>query len=380
MRIGFDASGILGQGGVDRYARELLRHVVQLDTKNTYTLLTRKRCAHEIQDLVAAGTNVEIRAKLPHHLMLGPNLAFVTRQIQKRIWRDVMSDVDLVHLTSQWRWLPPVRRLILTVHDLFPLYMNDIAHARHRKEYTQYVDTLVNRASMLLTPSDYVAETVAERYPKFASRIRTTPLAAGDEFKQTPSTEELRTRAGITHDTPYLLFVGRVDDRKNLERMLRAFISIPEASRGNVLFVLGLSGLREDIAEFKQRYALMLNHPAVRTVYQLSTADIVMLLSDARALTFASTAEGFGLPVLEAMCCGCPVLTSNTSSLPEVAGNAALLVDPYDEEAIRNAMLRLLEDDTLVADLRARGLERGKQFSWENTARLTLRAYEEALT
>ncbi|MDZ4745143.1 MAG: glycosyltransferase family 1 protein [bacterium] len=379
MRIGYDASGILGHGGIDRYARELMRYTVALDTKNTYAVLTRKSCAHAIREIVAGGHNVDVRAVLPHDMLLGPILEPITRQIQKRVWRKTMSDVDLVHLTSQWRWLPPVNKFIVTVHDLFPLTMDDIGDARRRVKFKRYLDTLVHRASMLLTPSHFVAETIVERYPHLASHIRITPLAAGNEFKPTPATNELRERAGITSESRYLLFIGRVDDRKNIERMLRAFLSIPESTRANTLFVLGLSGLREDIAAFKQRNERMLRSAAIKTVYSLTTTDIVMLMSEARAFVFASLAEGFGLPVVEAMRCGCPVLTSSLSSLPEVAGNAALLVDPYDEEAIRDAMMRLLEDDALVEDLRVRGLERGKQFSWENTARLTLRAYEEAM-
>jgi len=379
MNIGYDASGILGQGGIERYARELMRHVVQLDTKNTYVVLTRTRCISEIEALVAKGHNVDVRAGFYNDLMLGPQLSTITQQLQRRQWRRMMSDVDLVHLTNHWRWRPPMKRYVITAHDLFPLAMDDLSDAQFRPRFAGFIDALAPNAAMILTPSDYVAQTIADRYPKQASRIRTTPLAAGEAFKPTPATAELLARAGVAHDERYLLFVGRADDRKNIDRMMQAFLSISEAQRSGVRFVLALSGLREAIAAFKTRNATSLQNPAMRIIHDLTTADIAMLLTNAIGLAFATLAEGFGLPVLEAMQCGCPVLTSNTTSLPEVAGDAALLVDPYDVEAIRHAMLRMIEDEALCADLRTRGFERVKQFSWENTARLSIRAYEEAM-
>lgn len=380
MKIGFDASGIFGHGGIDRYARELMRHVVTLDTRNSYVALTRTRCEEQTRDVVENRKNVEIRTGLPHDLMLGPHLTSITRMMQTRVWRKTMSDVDLVHFTSQWRWLPPVKRFIVTVHDLFPLTMPNLVSEQQRDEFTRYLDQLVKRAALILTPSHFVERTIAKRYPEYATRIRTTPLAAGAEFVQTRISHELLTRIGLGKDDVFLLFIGRVDERKNIERMIRAFLEIPSAQRVGIHFLLGISGMREDIDEFKETNAGLLQNDAIRAVYGLSTDDIIMLLSQARALAFASLAEGFGLPVLEAMRCGCPVLTSNVTSLPEVAGDAALLVDPYNVVAIRDAMLRLIADDDLVADLRVRGLQRAQHFSWENTARLTLKAYNEVLS
>lgn len=379
MKIGFDASGILSHIGIDRYAREIMRHVVAMDTRNEYVVLTRTSCVEAIKALVAAGKHVEVRLGMPHDMMLGPMFRLITRQLQASVWRRRMSDVDLVHLTSHCRWLPPVTRFVVMVHDLFPLTLHDYWDEKRTEKFTRELDALVYNASIILAPSHYVEHTIAERYPQHASRIRTTPLAASAEFRPTPASAELLARAGLAKDDRYLLFVGRVDDRKNLERMMHAFLDIPASSRLGAPFVLALSGLRADIEKFKVRNAGVLRNSGIRTVYGLTTADIVMLLTQARALAFATLAEGFGLPVLEAMRCGCPVLTSLGSSLPEVAGDVALYVDPYDHDAIRDAMMRMLEDDALIADLKVRGLERAQEFSWDNTARLTLRAYEEAM-
>ncbi len=379
MKIGFDASGILSHIGIDRYAREVMRHVVAMDMRNEYVVLTRTSCEEPISALVAGGKHVEVRLGMPHDMMLGPMFRLVTRQLQKRVWRRKMSDVDLVHLTTHCRWLPPVKRFVVMVHDLFPLTLDDYWDDVRVEKFTRELDVLVHNASMILAPSQYVEQTIAERYPQHAARIRTTPLAAGAEFKPTAISAELLTRAGLTQDDRYLLYVGRVDDRKNIEGMMHAFLDIPVSSLRGALFVLALSGLREDIAKFKIRNAEVLRNASIRTVYGLTTADIVMLLTQARALAFATLVEGFGLPVLEAMRCGCPVLTSFGSSLPEVGGEAALYVNPYNHDAIRDGMMRLLEDDALIADLKVRGLERAQRFSWENTARLTLQAYDEAM-
>lgn len=379
MKIGFDATGVFGHIGIDRYAREVIRHVVALDTRNEYVALTRTSCEQPIRALVSGGKNVEVRIGMPHDLMLGPMFSFVTRQLQKRVWRTKMSDVDLVHLTSHCRWMPPMNRFVVMVHDLFPLLLDNYWDDARVEKFTRELDILVDNASMLLAPSHYVEKTIAERYPQHAARIRTTPLAAGADFKPTPISAELLSLTGLARNDRYLLFVGRVDDRKNLERMMHAFLDIPESSRRGKLFVLALSGLRKDIEQFKIRNAAILRNAGIRTLYGLTNNDIVMLLSQARALAFATLVEGFGLPVLEAMRCGCPVLTSFGSSLSEVGGDAALYVDPYNQDSIRDGMMRLLEDDAFVADLQVRGFERAQEFSWENTARLTLQAYEEAM-
>jgi glycosyltransferase involved in cell wall biosynthesis len=174
-----------------------------------------------------------------------------------------------------------------------------------------------------------------------------------------------------------MLYVGTVQPRKNLERLIEAFAmataSHTGASGGEQPLLLAIAGRRGWLSEAIDRRVAQLGLGGrVRFLDYVPDEDLPGLLSGATAFAFPSLYEGFGLPVLEAMACGAPVLTSTTSSLPEVAGDAAMLVDPTDTAAIAAALARLIADEPLRAELRARGLARAALFSWERCARETL--------
>jgi glycosyltransferase involved in cell wall biosynthesis len=185
---------------------------------------------------------------------------------------------------------------------------------------------------------------------------------------------EMRGRHGIAGR--YLLYIGTLQPRKNLDRVVDAFARLADnPALADVQLVLaGKRGWLYD-ALFAQVERLGLSGRVLFPGY-VPASDLPALLGGALAFVFPSLYEGFGLPVLEAGACGVPVITSNTSSLPEVAGDAALLVDPYDVDAIAEAMYRLVTDDALRAELARRGLENVKRFSWEKCARETLAVIE----
>jgi glycosyltransferase involved in cell wall biosynthesis len=170
---------------------------------------------------------------------------------------------------------------------------------------------------------------------------------------------------------PYLLAAGTLEPRKNLPRLIAAFAALPEEARGGRLLVLaGAPGW-----ETQETFASVSSHAQlVRTLGYVSDADLAALYRGADAFCYPSLYEGFGIPVLEAMRSGTAVLTSARSSMPEVAGDAALYVDPLDTADIARALRRLLADSALRGQLAQRGLERARRFSWEETARAVLRA------
>jgi glycosyltransferase involved in cell wall biosynthesis len=187
---------------------------------------------------------------------------------------------------------------------------------------------------------------------------------------------EVRARYGIVGC--YLLYVGTLQPRKNLDRVIEAFARLAgtPAFTDVKLVLAGKRGwLYDDLFAQVKRLGL-----TGRVIFPGYVADehLLALLSGAQAFVFPSLYEGFGIPVLEAGACGVPVITSNTSSLPEVAGDAALLVDPHDVDAIAEAMYRLVTDDALRAELARRGLENVKRFSWEKCGRETLAVILEA--
>ena len=175
---------------------------------------------------------------------------------------------------------------------------------------------------------------------------------------------------GLTRDS-YLLFMGTIEPRKNLSRLLQA--AELAGKRAGPLVIAGAHGWGSD--EVAARIQSLRRAGRVTYLGYVPDSARPALINGARGFVYPSLYEGFGLPVLEAMACGVPVLASNVSSLPEVVGSAGLLLDPGDVDAIAQGMIRLWEDEALRRDLSARGLEQARGFSWERTASQTLKAY-----
>jgi glycosyltransferase involved in cell wall biosynthesis len=276
---------------------------------------------------------------------------------------------------------PPTRtsRLVLTVHDLaFRLYPETAAHATRR--WLEALDRSLHRAVRIIVPSEATRDDLLAHYDVEPERVRVIPHGIeAERFRRPPEdvVREARRRQGI--DGPYLLFLGGIEPRKNLPAIVRSFGSID----GDVRLVIAGGSVPWN-PEGRQllESALDALPPSVRDRITLTgylpEPDKVALLAGAEALVFPSLYEGFGFPVLEAMAAGTPVLTSEVSSLPEVAGDAAFLVDPRSEEAIAEGIERLLGDADLRARLAAAGHERVGAFRWEETARRTARVLHEA--
>jgi glycosyltransferase involved in cell wall biosynthesis len=210
--------------------------------------------------------------------------------------------------------------------------------------------------------------------------IHVTPLAAHEQYRPIEDHEEVRSVLARYElaGRPYIIHVGTLEPRKNLCRLVAAFHDLKQQERGleHQLLLVGETGwMYEPIFETIQRLRL---ESQVRWLDYVPFEDLPALLNGADLMVYPSLYEGFGLPPLEAMSCGTPVVTSNTTSLPEVVGDAGILVDPERKEDIAGAMWRVISDQTLQATLRAKGFTRAKEFSWERTARSTLAAYEEA--
>jgi glycosyltransferase involved in cell wall biosynthesis len=185
---------------------------------------------------------------------------------------------------------------------------------------------------------------------------------------------EACARYGLGAPGSYLLYVGTVQPRKNLARLIDAFAQVARQEAGGAALRLVIAGKRGWLTEEIERRAAA-SGVAGQVLFPgfVADADLPALLSGALAFVFPSLYEGFGMPVLEAMACATPVLTSTTSALPEVAGDAALLVDPHDTEAIAEGIARLLSDAALRERLRERGMQRAAQFTWHRCASETLR-------
>ncbi len=287
------------------------------------------------------------------------------------------ANTALFHATEHL--LPPLRSIptVLTVHDLiferFPQY-----HKRlNRLFLTHAMPLFARRATTIITISQASRRDLVALYGVSPQKIHVIYEAPAPHFRPQPAAvvEAVRRRYGLPER--YILTVGTIEPRKNLSRLLAAFERVHAQGLVDTLVIVGQRGwLYED---FLQRLVESPARDAVILPGFVPDTDLAAMYTGATVFALPSLYEGFGLPVLEAMACGAPVLTSRAGALPEVGGDAALYVDPEDEEAIAAGLERYLRDSELRAEMRERGFKQADQFSWERTAQETLRVYQQLL-
>ncbi|MEA5462709.1 glycosyltransferase family 4 protein [Leptothoe sp. PORK10 BA2] len=251
-------------------------------------------------------------------------------------------------------------RFIVTVHDLIPLRFPAQFSAHLVGYFRYYVRQVAVQAEHIFCDSVATANDLTEFYGISASKI-TPILLAYDKGHFKPCQQEQKS---------YFLYIGRQDPHKNLPRLIEAFQRVYQANKGLELWLVGPKDKRYTPMLLEQAEAAGVGNN-VRFLDYVAYNDLPKLLGGAIALVFPSLWEGFGLPPLEAMACGTPVITSNLASLPEVVGDAAILIDPYNVDELADAMHLLAQDVPLQTQLRAAGLARAKQFSWEKTGQQT---------
>jgi glycosyltransferase involved in cell wall biosynthesis len=317
-------------------------------------------------------TTVRLRGAALLPALLGPGQLQLAYQARRQ-------DLTFVHdLTGL---LPlafcPAPRLV-TLCDAIPIIHPQVSTPLERLVYRCWLPIAVKSVQAVITLSRQSGADLVKRLGILERKVTVIPLAAGTQFRLLEEAEiqpALR-RAGL--ERPYILYVGALEPRKNLLRLLQAYHRLCGWSTRWSLVIVGAPN-RWSLSRMAPEVARLDLGSRVKLTGYLPDADLPALYNAADLFCFPSLYEGFGLPVLEAMACGAPVLTSNTSSLPEVAGEAAVLVNPYNVPGIAAAMRRILSDPDLVADLRQRGLQRAAQFNWQRTALETIAVYEKVL-
>ena len=267
----------------------------------------------------------------------------------------------------------PVRKVlpsVLVIHDLSYYVQPERCPWLRRQYWYAMTARSVALADRIITDSENSRRDIARFFPGAEGRTVTVPLGVHPRFRRLegPRRPGAAERAGIT--APYVLFVGTLEPGKNVARVIEAFDGIADDLPGHELVLLGDKGwLYEGIFEAAARAR---HRDRIRFLGHVPDEDVVDFMNHCELLVFPSLYEGFGLPPLEAMACGAPVLASTAASLPEVLGDAALLVDPYSVDELAAGMARVLLDPELRGELRARGLERAARFTWERTADETL--------
>ena len=295
--------------------------------------------------------------------------------------QSITDDLDVVHSTGPAIPPPGGAALVVTVHDLAPIRYADRYPRRARALHKRGAHIAAAEAARIIVPSRSTALDVEEFYGVERERIRVVPhgvdfadlgaaakAAVGDAGKRWE-------RRGIAE--PYVLWVGTQEQRKNVVAVLDAFAHIANRHPELSLVLHGPNGwLGDEVGEGLQNRGL--HSRTIVSEGSLPRNELAALYGRASVFVYPSLYEGFGMPVLEAMACRTPVVTSNISALPETAGDAALLVDPLDDVALAEAIARIVEDPVLAEDLAQRGQKRARVLTWGETARRTWAVYEEA--
>jgi len=371
VHIAIDAHSVgTGLAGNETYAANLVEALAEIDAESRYTVyVTRDEAAARFG---GRWPNVRVQRTLPHTPLVRIPLT-LSRELRRR-------PVDLLHVQYTAPPLAPCP-VVATIHDLSFEHIPETFKRRSRLQLRLTVRATARRAAHVIAPSEYTRRDLLETYGLDPERVTAVPLAVAPHFRPVEDAAELeRVRRRYRIAGEYVLAVGSIQPRKNLTRLVRAYSALRGArGRSNLpqLVLVGKKGwlygetLRA-IEEGGVRDAVVL------TGY-VREADLPALYSGALCFAYLSYFEGFGLPPLEAMSCGAPVLTGNLTSLPEVVGDAGLTVDPFDTGAITEALARLVDEDALRAALRERGLRRARGFDWRDTARMTLQIYRRVL-
>jgi alpha-1,3-rhamnosyl/mannosyltransferase len=268
---------------------------------------------------------------------------------------------------------------VVTVHDLSWIRFPETHPADRRRTLERDFPRLLKSAQHVLTDSEFIKSELVSQFGIDAARITTAPLAARDCFhpRDVHDSEAMLARLGLRHRS-YFLSVGTLEPRKNLRRTLRAYTSLhAEIRKHHPLVLVGARGWKS--SKLEREISTLASQGSVIPLGLVSDDELAWLYCGATAVVYASLYEGFGLPALEAMASGTPVIVSDSSSLPEVVGECALKVDPLDERAIGEAMVRLIDDGALWKTLAERGLSRARNFSWRRCAELTRTVYRTTL-
>lgn len=366
MRIALDCRTVTAPKTGDRtYALNLLRALAATDPDTEYLFYTWESTTL---------TRIDQPNLQAVNLPATPRWAWTPFMFPRDLLR---RRADLAHVQYL---VPPIAPcpVVTTIHDVAFRRFPELFPLKHRLLLNALIPLAARHAAAVITGSESTKRDLMEFYDLPPERITVTPYAADPAYRplhREEARDSVRRRLNIP--TPYLLSVGVLQPRKNLPRLVRAYSRIA-AALPHRLVLVGKEGwaseeLREAVAQVPH------GREPIFTGY-VADADLPVLYAGADLFVYPSLYEGFGLPPLEAMACGTPVLTSNTSSLPEVVGAAGVMVDPLNEEALAERMRELLTRPEQRARLSQLGLQQARTFNWERTARETTEVYRRVLS
>jgi|WetSurMetagenome_2_1015567.scaffolds.fasta_scaffold89744_2 O-antigen biosynthesis alpha-1,3-mannosyltransferase len=382
MRIAFDTYnlGITTGSGNKTYTVELIKALAGFGTADEWQLITYWRKKQKTRELFGSGSPLVIRNVMPHPLLLGRHLMPLVDVVKPLFERIVARHCDLFHCTNPIHFPLGAPRVVTTIHDLIALHEEPWVPECVKPFFRQNIQAIVNRSIAIFADSECTRSDIIGRYPAAKDKTTVIPLAVNPCFTRIAVDRSFLSCYGIA-DTgrPYLLSVGEITQRKNTLAMIECFESCAGNFPGLDFILIGQARNNAFTDEVLRYIAGSPMRERIKILHSVNNDDLVRFYNHAEGMVYFSYFEGFGLPILEAMACGCPVATSSTSSMTEIAEGAAIMVDPHDSGSMREGMLRLIDDKTLREELRGKGLRRAAEYSWKKTAEMTYEGYKKAL-
>ncbi|MCG8346742.1 MAG: glycosyltransferase family 4 protein [Chloroflexales bacterium] len=358
------------RAGVSHYIEQLLQHLALINQPNRYSVYTTRGLDASTLGLPpnfgvrpSRLPTINPRVRIPWEQFLAP---FLLRRSGADIFHGVLNVIPLAC---------PIPSVV-TIHDLAFIRFPHTFRSYNRTYLDLATRTSVRRASYVLVVSEHTKREVVGLLGVPAERVIVTPNAARAHFQPPDPAALAAFRAHHSLPEQFVLYVGTLEPRKNLTTLLDAYSQIARQSAAPLLIGGGKGWLYQPV--FERLDALGLRD-RVHFIGYIDEDELPLWYAAATLFVFPSLYEGFGMPPLEAMACGTPVVAANGSSLPEVVGDAGLMTPPTDANTLAEAILRLLRDDALRAELSERGLRRSQRFSWHKTAQDTLAVYERVM-
>jgi len=365
--------------GMGQHLFQLLKGLDEYDDQNDYVLLSprfKHSSVGRFPQLSDRFQNIEVMSALRRFGENFESLWWEQVGMVRACHREKIEVLHCPYFAAPF-FLPA--RTVVTVHDVIPLVMPEYRARRESRMYSSLVAFTVPRADAIITVSEYSKHDIMRTLQIPEDHIHVIGNAVDSSYRPISDgrvIETVRERYGI--GPKYILYFGGFDVRKNVDRLLEAYAALPDATREEYQLVIAGRLLYPGHPLYpdpRLRIRQLGLEDQVVVTGQIREQDKAPLYSAAVLYLFPSLYEGFGMPVLEAMACGATVITSNLSALPEVAGDAARLVDPYDTGAITEAIGELLENGAMRSELRERALARAQHFSWQRVAQQTLGVY-----
>ena len=367
LRVGI-ASEWVGErvGGLERQSADLIRSIVSEDRVNRYVIFVTARGARSLGRLAGARTDVRATA-------FSSRWYYVPIGLPLAVLRDRVDVLHAMFTVAPWC---PARRIVLTVHDVCPDVHPEFFPPAIRRRFRWLLLRGVGRATRIIVPSELTRRELVEHYPVSPDKIVVVPDGVRARMEADP-TEPSEAFDPSEWPSDFALYVGRFHARKNIERLIEAF-GRSRARRDGLRLVLAGRDLWSGERIAAHIRALGLEREVICPGH-VPDATLGELYKRARLFAFVSVHEGFGIPPVEAMAHGLPVLASRISAMPEILGDAAHYTDPFDVEEMAGALDRVAGDSALRCDLVRRGRERAALYDWPGLARRTTQVYRDAV-